>query len=82
MRKFNLFPTVVEIQALMNFYNVSHDHRVKLIDYEKFVSGLRLPLEERRLGIVRAAWASIASDIEAECITMAQAKAGFKYEDF
>ena len=82
MRKFNLFPAVVEIQALMNHYNCSQDHRVKMIDFEKFVCGLRLPLEGRRLGIVRAAWASVAPDTEAQCITMAQAKAGFKYEDF
>ena len=77
-----MFPTVVEIQALMNFYNCSNDHRCKMIDYDRFVCGLRLPLEGRRLGIVKEAFGKINSEEGAQAFTMAQAKACFKYENF
>jgi len=53
-----------------------------MIDYEKFVCGLRLPLEGRRLGIVKEAFCKINSEAGAEAFTMAQAKACFKFENF
>jgi hypothetical protein len=82
LRKFNLFPTVVEIQALMKFYNCSNSHKVKMIDYQGFVNGLRLPLEGRRLGIVKEAFSKVNPEAGAMALTMAQAKACFKYENF
>lgn len=66
----------------MNFYNCSNDHKCKMVDYEKFVCGLRLPLEGRRLGIVKEAFAIINPEAGAEALTMAQAKVVFKYENF
>lgn len=82
LKKFNLFPTVVEVQALMNFYNCSGTHKFKMIDYNKFVQGLRLPLEGRRLAIAQEAWKTIQPEAGAQCMTMAQAKAAFKFENF
>lgn len=50
---FSIFPTVVELQALMKFYDKGSHEKNRLIDYEAFVAGLRLPLEGRRLAICK-----------------------------
>lgn len=71
LRKFNIFPTVVEIQALMRTYNKGGDHRVKLIDYTTFVASLRLPLEGRRAEIVCDAFRTINSEEGASVFTIA-----------
>lgn len=81
LKKYNIFPTVVEIQALMKFYNKG-DEKNPLIDYMAFVNGLRLPLKDRRLGIVKEAFCKINPEAGADCITVGQAKAAFAYEQF
>ena len=48
---FSVFLPVVEIQGLMKYYNAGTD-RHRLMDYEKWIGDLRLPLEGRRLDIV------------------------------
>jgi hypothetical protein len=78
---FSIFPAVAEIQAIMKLYNVGTE-KAKLVDYEAFVKGLRLPLKDRRLLIVKEAFAKICGDEGAACITIAQAKASFMYEEF
>jgi hypothetical protein len=55
----------------MKFYNCSNDHRVKMIDYQGFVNGLRLPLEGRRLGIVKEAFCKVNPEADAQACTMA-----------
>lgn len=50
---FGLFPKVVDIQALMKFYDVDGDGN---ITYEEFVRGLREPLTERRKKMVEKAF--------------------------
>lgn len=52
----SLFPKIVEIQALMKYYDVNHDGS---LSYEEFIKVLRDPLKERRGGIVEKAWASL-----------------------
>jgi hypothetical protein len=42
-----------------------------MIEYKKFVDGLRLPLEGRRLGIVKEAFCKINSEEGAQAFTMA-----------
>jgi hypothetical protein len=54
----------------------------RLIDYEACVNMMRLPLKGRRLEIVQEAFAKINPEPEAQCITVAQAKATFAYEEF
>jgi len=49
----SLFPKIVEVQALMKFYDVDGDGN---ITYDEFVRGLREPLNERRLKIVEKAF--------------------------
>ena len=51
---FGLFPKVVELQALMKYYDVDGDGN---ITYEEFIRGLREPLTERRLKMVEKAFA-------------------------
>jgi len=48
-----LFPKIVEVQALLKFYDVDGDGN---ITYEEFIRGLREPLTERRQKIVRKAF--------------------------
>ena len=50
---YGLFPKVVEIQALMRFYDVDGDGN---ITYEEFIRGLRDPLSERRKAMVDKAF--------------------------
>jgi len=53
---FGLFPKIVEIQALMKFYDVDGDGNVC---YEEFIRGLRDPLTARRKVMVEKAFALI-----------------------
>ena len=53
---FGLFPKIVEIQALMKFYDVDGDGNVC---YEEFIRGLRDPLTVRRKVMVDKAFALI-----------------------
>lgn len=53
---FGLFPKIVEIQALMKFYDVDGDGNVC---YEEFIRGLRDPLTARRKVMVDKAFALI-----------------------
>ena len=50
---FGLFPKVVEIQALMKFYDIDGDGN---ITFEEFIRGLREPLSKRRLAMVEKAF--------------------------
>ena len=47
----------------------------RMITYEEFVKALRLPLEGRRLNIVKEAWCKIAGDLSVSQITWGQFKA-------
>lgn len=51
---FGIFPKKVELQALVKFYDVDCDGN---ISYEEFLSGLREELSERRLNMVKKAFA-------------------------
>ena len=53
---YGLFPKVVEIQALMKYYDVDGDGN---ITYEEFIRGLRDPLTERRKAMVDKAFALV-----------------------
>jgi calcyphosin len=50
---FRFFPKIVEVQALMKFFDSDGDGN---ISYEEFLKGLRDPLNERRLKIVEKAF--------------------------
>lgn len=50
---YGIFPKVVEIQALMKYYDVDGDGN---ITYEEFIRGLRDPLTERRKNMVNKAF--------------------------
>lgn len=54
MAAFGIFPKKVELQALVKFYDVDQDGN---ISYDEFLSGLREPLNERRLSMVKKAFA-------------------------
>jgi len=56
---FGIFPKKVEIQALMKFYDVDGDGNVS---YEEFLRGLREELSERRLNMVKKAFAMLDKD--------------------
>lgn len=56
LAQYGLFPKVVEIQALMKFYDVDGDGN---ITYEEFIRGLREPLSERRNAMVQKAFAMV-----------------------
>lgn len=56
LAQYGLFPKVVEIQALMKYYDVDGDGN---ITYEEFIRGLRDPLTERRKAMVDKAFALI-----------------------
>jgi len=45
LNTFGIFPKIVEVQALMKFYDVNGDGN---ISFEEFLRGLRSPLTERR----------------------------------
>ena len=53
LAQYGLFPKVVEIQALMKYYDVDGDGN---ITYEEFLRGLRDPLTERRKNMVEKAF--------------------------
>lgn len=53
---YSLFPKVVEIQALMKYYDVNKDGTISL---GEFIHGLREPLNDRRLNIVKKAFAAL-----------------------
>lgn len=50
---FGLFPKKVELQALMRYYDIDGDGNVS---YEEFINGLKEPLSERRLAMVKKAF--------------------------
>jgi Ca2+-binding EF-hand superfamily protein len=54
-----LFPKIIEIQALMKFYDVDGDSN---ISYDEFVRGLREPLNDRRKKIVEKAFKQLDRD--------------------
>lgn len=54
-----MFPKVVEVQALVKFYDIDGDG---CISYEEFVRGLREPMNERRSTIVKKAFAEMDKD--------------------
>lgn len=56
---FGIFPKKVELQALMKFYDVDGDGN---ISYEEFLSGLREELTERRVNMVKKAFAILDTD--------------------
>ena len=56
LAQYGLFPKVVEIQALLKYYDVDGDGN---ITYEEFIRGLRDPLTERRKAMVDKAFALI-----------------------
>ncbi len=56
---YRLFPKIVEIQALMKYYDVNGDGH---LSYEEFIKVLREPLNERRNAIVQKAWAHLAGE--------------------
>ena len=64
---YGLFPKVVEIQALMKYYDVDGDGN---ITYEEFIRGLRDPLSDRRRAMVDKAFDLINRNND-ECITVA-----------
>lgn len=55
----SLFPKVIEIQALMKYYDVDGDGN---ISYEEFIRGLREPLNERRVNMVKKAFQQMDKD--------------------
>ena len=56
---FGIFPKKVELQALMKFYDVDGDGN---ISYDEFLSGLREELSERRVNMVKKAFAMLDTD--------------------
>ena len=50
---YRLFPKKVELQALMRYYDIDGDGNVS---YEEFINGLKEPLSERRLAMVKKAF--------------------------
>ena len=68
----------------MKYHNRSSrsEPQHRLIDYEAFVKMLRLPLKDRRLDIVKDAFAKINPEAGAEAFSVGQARAAFAYEEF
>jgi len=64
----------------MRFHDQSGGAKEKLLSIESFVTGLRMPLEDRRLKIVGEAFCKI--NAEGDSFTVAQAKACFAFEQF
>ena len=54
-----LFPSKIELQALMKYYDIDKDGN---ITYEEFMRGLRDELNERRLGMVKKSFAIMDKD--------------------
>lgn len=59
LNTFGIFPKVVEVQALMKFYDVDGDGN---ISFEEFMRGLREPLTERRAAMVKKAFGLMDKD--------------------
>lgn len=57
LKSFNLFPSVVELQALCKAF--PSDEGAGMVSYENFVERMRDPLVKRRETIVCAAWCKI-----------------------
>jgi Ca2+-binding EF-hand superfamily protein len=55
----SIFPKIVEVQALMKYYDKNGDGS---ISYNEFIGGLRELLNDRRKKIVRKAFNSVARD--------------------
>jgi len=53
LNTYGIFPKVIEVQALMKYYDVDGDGN---ITYEEFIRGLRDPLTERRINMVNKAF--------------------------
>lgn len=56
---FGIFPKKVELQALVKFYDIDGDGN---ITYDEFLSGMREELTERRLVMVKKAFAMLDKD--------------------
>lgn len=56
MAAFGIFPKKVELQALMKYYDVNGDGQ---ISYDEFLNGLKDDLSERRLNMVKKAFARL-----------------------
>lgn len=56
---FGIFPKKVEIQALMKYYDVDQDGN---ISYDEFLRGLKDELTERRVNMVKKAFAMLDKD--------------------
>ena len=56
---YRLFPSVVEMQALMKFYDIDGDGN---ITYEEFIRGLREELTERRANMIARAFELMDKD--------------------
>ena len=56
---FGIFPKKVEIQALMKYYDIDQDGN---ISYDEFLSGLKDELTERRVNMVKKAFAMLDKD--------------------
>jgi len=56
---YGLFPKKVELQALMKYYDISGDGN---ISFEEFLNGIKDELSERRLNMVKKAFARLDRD--------------------
>ena len=56
---YGLFPKKVELQALMKYYDINADGS---ISFDEFMSGLKDELSERRLNMVKKAFARLDRD--------------------
>ena len=54
LASFGIFPKKVELQALMKYYDTDGDGN---INYNEFLSGLKDDISERRINMVRKAFA-------------------------
>jgi len=59
LNTFGIFPKVVEVQALMKYYDIDGDGNVS---FDEFLRGLREPLTSRRKAMVEKAFALIDRD--------------------
>ena len=65
----------------MRVYQKGGESKNRLIDYTAFVNALRLPLEGRRLDIVKQSYDQIGGGAGGD-VTVGQAKGCFAYEEF
>ena len=63
----------------MRVYQKGGTEKCRLIDYAAFVSALRIPLEGRRLAVVKQAFDQIGGG---DAVTVGAAKGCFAYEEF